>query len=366
MRSLLAKFVFPILVVLFVGLILFSYFRVTKERTQLIDDLDRRARVIARSLSVGAIRAIRNPPTPDEEDLAERLSGQGRTMGIMVCGPDGKLVARSAALVDLKTCEAPEIQEVIVSQKENVLTHDEKGMTLHTLLFPLKTRSGEFSGVLVIVHEAGHFLIARWTLWSQQPLSLVGPPGLREYVETLLRLLAWDIKIRHFEERLSEEARRVEVREVAAGETVEGDHWRATAIAVDHFPVEHAYAWRFDAEGASLVISGDTAPYEPLARAAAGVDMLVHETWLPPKEELARRYMTPEKAEAFIAMRNRYHTGSRDVGRIARLADPKLLLLSHLGPVNTDQVRADVAKDFARFVVGEDLLRYDVGRVRPA
>jgi len=212
--------------------------------------------------------------------------------------------------------------------------------------------------------DLGHFLIARWTLWSQRPLLLVGPPGLREHVDTLLRLLAWDIRMRRFDERLSEEARRVEVREVAAGERVEGDHWQATAIAVDHFPVEHAYAWRFDADGASLVISGDTAPYEPLARAAAGVDLLVHETWLPPWEEPARRYMAPEKAEAFIAMSNRYHTSSRDVGRIARLADPKLLLLSHLGPVNTEQVSADVARDFGRFVVGEDLLRYDVGRVR--
>ncbi|HLH23307.1 MAG TPA: hypothetical protein VK066_12350 [Chloroflexota bacterium] len=62
---------------------------------------------------------------------------------------------------------------------------------------------------------------------------------------------------------------------------------------------------------------------------------------------------------------NRYHTSTKDVGRIARLADPKLLLLSHLGPVNTDEVRADVAHDFDRFVVGEDLLRYDVGRARP-
>jgi hypothetical protein len=42
-----------------------------------------------------------------------------------------------------------------------------------------------------------------------------------------------------------------------------------------------------------------------------------------------------------------------------------VLVLSHLGPVNTDEVRADVARDFDRFVVGEDLLRYDVGRARP-
>src|SRR3989338_6367714 len=151
-----AKFLFPIIAVLFAGLILFSYLRVTRERTQLIDDLDRRARVIAKSLSVGAMRAIRNPPTPDEEDLAERLSGQGRTMGIMVCATDGKLVARSAALADFKACEDSAIQDVTTDQKEKVLTRDEKGRTLHTLIFPLKTRSGEFSGVLAVVHEASY------------------------------------------------------------------------------------------------------------------------------------------------------------------------------------------------------------------
>ncbi|MDO8526675.1 MAG: trehalose-6-phosphate synthase [Deltaproteobacteria bacterium] len=156
MQKTLIKLLFPIVGLLFAGLILFSYLRVTRERTQLIDDLDRRARVIAKSLSIGAMRAIRNPPTPDEEDLAERLSGQGRTMGIMVCETDGKLVARSAALADLKTCEDPEVQEVITDQKEKVLIRDEKGRTLHTLIFPLKTRSGDFVGSLAVVHEASY------------------------------------------------------------------------------------------------------------------------------------------------------------------------------------------------------------------
>jgi ribonuclease Z len=214
--------------------------------------------------------------------------------------------------------------------------------------------------------DLGHFLITRWIMFNERPLALVGPPGLREYVDNLLRLLDWDIKIRGFDTRLSDEARRIDVREVAPGEAVEGEHWRATPIHVDHYPVEHAFAWRLDAEGAALVVSGDTAPYEPLAEAAAGVDVLVHETWLKPKHEAARQHMTAEEAEAFIAKRNRYHTSTKDVGRIARLADPKVLLLSHLGPVNVDEVRADVARDFDRFVVGEDLLRYDVGRARPA
>lgn len=216
------------------------------------------------------------------------------------------------------------------------------------------------------VIDLGHFLITRWIQFNERPLSLIGPPGLSEHVDHLLRLLDWDIRIRGLDERLTEEARRINVQEIGAGERVERERWRATPIAVDHFPVEYAYAWRLDADGASLVISGDTAPFEPLARAAAGVDLLVHEVWLPPRDESAHRYMAADAAEAFIAKRNRYHTSSRDVGRIARLADPKFLVLSHLGPWNVDQVRADVSKDFTHFVVGEDLLRFDVGQAKRA
>jgi len=213
--------------------------------------------------------------------------------------------------------------------------------------------------------DLGHFIITRWILFNERPLALVGPPGLREYVDNLLRLLAWDIQIRGFDQRLSAEARRLDVREVAAGEPLEREHWRATPIAVDHWPVEHAYAWKVESDDATLVVSGDTAPYEPLAQAAAGADVLVHEVWAQLTDEAPRRHMPRAEAEAFIAKRNRYHTSTKDVGRIARLADPKLLLLSHLGPVNVDAVRADVAADFDRFVVGEDLLRYDVARAQP-
>ncbi len=212
--------------------------------------------------------------------------------------------------------------------------------------------------------DLGHFIIARWTVWPTRPLTLIGPPGLREYVDNLLRLLDWDIRIRHFDQRLSDEARRIEVVEIDDGWTMERDHWRVRAIKVDHFPVEHAFAFRFDADGASLVISGDTAPYEPLAKAAAGVDVLVHEAWLAPERELARERMPPELAEEWIRQRNRYHTSSHDVGKIAALAEPRLLVLSHLGPINTNILAEHVSADLRRFVVGADLQAFDVSAAR--
>lgn len=212
--------------------------------------------------------------------------------------------------------------------------------------------------------DLGHFVITRWIQFPSGPLTLVGPPGLREYVDNLLRLLAWDIGVRSFDARLSEEARRIDVVEIHDGWSMERDHWRAQAIKVDHYPVEHAFAFRFDADDASLVISGDTAPYPPLARAAAGVDVLIHEAWLQPAQEEARDRIDPRQAEEFIRWRNRYHTDSRQVGKIAALAEPRLLVLSHLGPIDTKLMAEHVSADFKPFVVGEDLQAFDVAKAR--
>jgi len=199
--------------------------------------------------------------------------------------------------------------------------------------------------------DLGHFIITRWIQFPAKPLTPVGPLGLREYTDNLLRLLDWDIKVRGFDVRLADEARRIDVIEIDDGWSMERDGWRAQAIKVDHYPVEHAFAFRFDADGAVLVISGDTAPYEPLAKAASGVDVLGHEAWLKPEREPARQHMPPEQAEEFIRKRNRYHTDSHQVGKIAALADPKLLVLSHLGPIDIKLMAEHVSADFSRFVV---------------
>lgn len=150
------RLIFPIIGVLLLGLLLIFYVRVSQERGQLIDDLNRRARVITKSLTVGAIRAIKLPPTPDEEDLAERLSGHGRTMGLLVCGPDGKLVARSSALADLVACEDREVQKISKTSSEGVHFQEKKGQTLHLLISPLRDREDRFWGTLTVVHEASY------------------------------------------------------------------------------------------------------------------------------------------------------------------------------------------------------------------
>lgn len=154
---------------------LFSYFRIQKERSILLDDLNRRARVIAKSLAPASLRAVKKPPTPDEEDLAERLSGQGRTMGIMVCGADGKLVARSAALESIAACEDPEVQGILAEGVEEILFDEKKGQTLHRLIYPLRDRDNSLLGTLTIVHEASYIdkRVLSAVTWTTLTVALI-------------------------------------------------------------------------------------------------------------------------------------------------------------------------------------------------
>lgn len=90
--------------------------------------------------------------------------------------------------------------------------------------------------------------------------------------------------------------------------------FKVTAMAVTHGPVP-ALAYRVEAEGKSVVFSGDTSAVTPnLARLAKGADLLVAHHAVPQDAgEIARAlHMTPER-----------------IGEVAEEAGVKKVLLSH-------------------------------------
>jgi ribonuclease BN (tRNA processing enzyme) len=114
----------------------------------------------------------------------------------------------------------------------------------------------------------------------------------------------------------------------------EDDAVRVTATLVRHAPVFPAFAFRFDTDGASVVVSGDTAPCANLTRLARGADVLVHEVFddsldEPPPEET--------EEEAWEAARRHHHmvtshTPLSEVGRVAAEAGVRRLVLTHFIP----------------------------------
>ena len=95
-------------------------------------------------------------------------------------------------------------------------------------------------------------------------------------------------------------------------------------------PVDQAFGFRIDQDGASIVISGDTKESENLVRHSQDASILVHEVfWSKGLQQIADAATEPEERARFELLKT-YHTGSIELGRVARDANTKHLVLSHL------------------------------------
>jgi ribonuclease Z len=106
-----------------------------------------------------------------------------------------------------------------------------------------------------------------------------------------------------------------------------------TAIRVAHDPVTPAFAYRFDYKGRSVVISGDTRKWPPLAEASKGADVLIHEAQsnaIMRQLSQALTGMGNARQGSMMADTTTYHTEPVEAAELARAAGVKTLVLSHL------------------------------------
>ena len=214
----------------------------------------------------------------------------------------------------------------------------------------------ELREVLLTHYHADHYLglpgmLKTFALRGRElPLTIYGPPGLRELMESLRRIFG----------RLTFPLELVEVR---PGDSLDRDDYRIEAFAVDHGVTGVGYALvedprpgRFDVDAAralgvpegplwgrlqagepvdvagstvgphqvlgpprpsrKVVVSGDTRPARSVLEAANEADLLVHEATFG-VEERDRAQETG-------------HTSAVDAAELARVAGVRLLALTHL------------------------------------
>jgi ribonuclease Z len=136
-----------------------------------------------------------------------------------------------------------------------------------------------------------------------------------------------------------------------------------TAIEVNHDPAEPAYGYRFDYRGRSAVISGDTNYHPPLAAAAQGADVLVHEAQSQHLVQLIKNAATTTgktRIAQIMGDIQHYHTDPMDAVRIAQQAHVRLLVFTHLDPPISNPLlyrmfyRAVERTRRGRWISGED------------
>lgn len=193
------------------------------------------------------------------------------------------------------------------------------------------------------IGDLGEFNMQSWVNGRAAPLAVVGPAGVDKLANGFN--LAYE-KDHDFRKAHHEHGARFEIAEGLLAPKVvtiarpdgtavawkDGD-LTVTAIRVHHDPIDPAFAYRFDYKGRSVVVSGDTTKWAPLAVAAKGADVLVHEA--------QNNAMTKQLAQGLAMMGNArmssviadtvtYHTEPAEAADIARQAGVKALVLNHL------------------------------------
>ena len=182
------------------------------------------------------------------------------------------------------------------------------------------------------VLELGPLIHTAWTAGLSRTIRVFGPPGLARYWDGFLKALEFDIETRIADEGRPDIRAMGEIVEFGEGPVLREGGLSVEALRVDHPPVTDCFALRFDAEGASVVFSSDTAFFPPLAQFARDAYLLVHEAML--EEGVDRLVARTGNGARLKQHLMASHTLAEDAGRIAATAQVRHLVLNHLVPAD--------------------------------
>jgi ribonuclease BN (tRNA processing enzyme) len=148
----------------------------------------------------------------------------------------------------------------------------------------------------------------------------------------------------------------VDIKEVNGDQNFEIHGVKITTTRVKH--TIHTQAYRFDADGKSIVISGDLSYSDNLITLAKNADVLVMDAgqvmW---KQQ--RRPLGPRRKKRSGAQGTRAHSNLEEVATMASKANVKKLVLTHLPPgiIDKEATLEAYRKIYdGNVVIGEDLM----------
>ncbi len=203
-------------------------------------------------------------------------------------------------------------------------------------VFLTHLHSDHMSGLGDVLHNS-------WLYGRQSRVEVVGPPGTEDMLAGLHQYFAADTEERH--DRIGEEysdssiglgtARDVIVPGNRLVEVYNRDGIVVSAFRVDHPNWAHAFGYRIDYQGKSIVISGDTRRSDNLVRHAEGVDYLIHEAlntdMMATIADALRRTDAPLDPDRMDIIINT-HTPTGELAELAAEAEVGHLVLTHFIP----------------------------------
>ena len=231
---------------------------------------------------------------------------------------------------------------------------------------------GKITNMLFTHHHADHnsdyftFAIGGWGgPMGRRKLNLVGPDQTRQLHEMLLKFYEKDLDYRMIYGFPKDGLRKnVNIKEIKGSERFELDGVKITTAEVSH--TIDTLAYRFEAGGQSVVVSGDMFYNENIIKLSKDADILVIDAHVPlsggfDKHSSGKSASTGGGTAAGITIA---HATVDEIAKIAAMAGVKKLILTHLPPMGfNDQEIKKYIKDEG--FTGEVFVAKTLGKYTP-
>jgi ribonuclease BN (tRNA processing enzyme) len=209
--------------------------------------------------------------------------------------------------------------------------------------------------------EYGNLAYNAWATGLKTPIHSFGPKGTEAMTKAYWEVNKFDIETRIADEGRPDLRKLLIAKDINAdGVVLKTDDVTVTAFRTPHPPIMDNFAYKFETAEGTIVFSSDTEYNPKLGEFAKGCDVLVHEAlYVPGIDGIMKKVTNGASLRKHLLAA---HTTTEDIGRVAAIAKPKLLVLSHLVPGDNDSITDDqwlegVRKHFdGKAIVAKDLM----------
>ena len=228
---------------------------------------------------------------------------------------------------------------------------------------------GRITGVMLTHFHSDHIAgladvnLGSWVGGRRESMQVYGPEGVETVVEGFNLAYQLDRRYRvahHGVELLPPSAGPMSAQTFTPGTVWQDDEMTVTSFLVDHHPIHPAVGYRFDYQGRSVVISGDTNASESLFTAAKDADIVFHDALARHTLDIMRNAMAAAGLSSVAQIVTDvidYHADTLTLEEGANAAGVELLVLYHLVPTPLNDMTESM---FKRGLGDSTLLAHDL------